>query len=74
MGYATTRTLERVLAAVGKLGAPAPVEFESACDVAGGGVRRPFQRYWPKACCVGRRVTNYRKVSTASIAFSWRWR
>ena len=38
MGYATTRTLERVLAAVGKLGAPAPVEFESACDVAGGGV------------------------------------
>jgi hypothetical protein len=38
MGYATTRTLERVLVAVGKLGAPAPVEFESACDVAGGGV------------------------------------
>ncbi len=38
MGYATTRTLERVLAAVGKLGVPAPVEFESACDVAGGGV------------------------------------
>jgi hypothetical protein len=38
MGYATTRTLERVLAAVGKLGAPAPVEFEAACDVAGGGV------------------------------------
>jgi len=38
MGYATTRTWERVLAAVGKLGAPAPVEFESACDVAGGGV------------------------------------
>ena len=38
MGYATTRTLERVLAAVGKLGAPAPVEFEPACDVAGGGV------------------------------------
>jgi hypothetical protein len=38
MGYATTRTLERVLAAIGKLGAPAPVEFEAACDVAGGGV------------------------------------
>jgi hypothetical protein len=38
MGYATTRTLERMLAAVGKLGAPAPVEFEAACDVAGGGV------------------------------------
>src|SRR5207253_11316328 len=38
MGYATTRTLERVLAAVGKLGAPAAVEFEAACDVAGGGV------------------------------------
>ena len=38
MGYATTRTVERVLAAIGKLGAPAPVEFESACDVAGGGV------------------------------------
>jgi hypothetical protein len=38
MGYATTRTVERVLAAVGKLAAPAPVEFEAACDVAGGGV------------------------------------
>lgn len=38
MGYATTRTLERVLAAVGKLAAPAPAEFEAACDVAGGGV------------------------------------
>jgi len=38
MGYATTRTLERVLAAVGKLGAPAATEFEPACDVAGGGV------------------------------------
>jgi hypothetical protein len=38
MGYATTRTLERMLAAIGRLGAPAPVEFEAACDVAGGGV------------------------------------
>jgi hypothetical protein len=38
MGYATTRTLERVMAAVGTLAAPAPVEFEEACDVAGGGV------------------------------------
>jgi hypothetical protein len=38
MGYATTRTLERMLAAIGKLGAPAPVEFEPACDVAGAGV------------------------------------
>jgi hypothetical protein len=38
MGYATTRTLERVLAAVGKLAAPASVEFEAAADVAGGGV------------------------------------
>ncbi len=38
MGYATTRTLERVLAAIGKLGTPAPAEFEAACDVAGGGV------------------------------------
>ena len=38
MGYATTRTLERVAAAVGKLGAPAPPEFEATCDVAGGGV------------------------------------
>jgi hypothetical protein len=38
MGYATTRTLERVLAAIGKLGAPAAVEFEAACDLAGGGV------------------------------------
>ena len=38
MGYATTRTMERVLAAVGKLAAPAPVEFEPASDVAGGGV------------------------------------
>jgi len=38
MGYATTRTVERVLAAVGKLAGPAPVEFEAASDVAGGGV------------------------------------
>jgi hypothetical protein len=38
MGYATTRTLERVAAAIGRLGAPASVEFEAACDVAGGGV------------------------------------
>ena len=38
MGYATTRTLERVMASVGQLAAPAPVEFETACDVAGGGV------------------------------------
>ena len=38
MGYATTRTLERVLASVGKLGAQAATEFEPACDVAGGGV------------------------------------
>src|SRR5437867_8024114 len=28
----------RVLAAVGKLGGPAPLEFEAVCDVAGGGV------------------------------------
>jgi hypothetical protein len=38
MGYATTRTLERMAAAIGRLGAPAAVEFEAACDVAGGGV------------------------------------
>src|SRR5437867_13010615 len=38
MGYATTRVVERVLASVGKLGAPAATEFEPACDVAGGGV------------------------------------
>ena len=38
MGYATTRTLERVLAAVGKLGLPAPIEFETCCDVTGAGV------------------------------------
>ena len=38
MGYATTRTWERVLAAVGKWAASAAVEFEASCDVAGGGV------------------------------------
>jgi hypothetical protein len=38
MGYATTRTLERMAAAIGRLGTPASVEFEAACDVAGGGV------------------------------------
>ena len=38
MGYATTRTLERMAAAIGRLGAPAPAEFEAACDVPGGGV------------------------------------
>lgn len=37
MGYATTRTLERVAAAIGELES-APVEFQATCDVAGGGV------------------------------------
>jgi transposase-like protein len=37
MGNATTRSLERVAAAMGSLG-PAPVEFEAAWDVAQGGV------------------------------------
>ena len=38
MGYATTRTAERVAAALGKRATAAPVEFEAACDVAAGGV------------------------------------
>lgn len=37
MGNATTRSLERVAAAMGSLG-PAPVEFEAAWDVSQGGV------------------------------------
>lgn len=37
MGYATTRTLERVAAAMGALGS-APVVFEETCDVAQAGV------------------------------------
>lgn len=37
MGNAATRSLERVAAAMGALES-APVEFEAACDVAGGGV------------------------------------
>jgi hypothetical protein len=37
MGYATTRTLERVAAAVGVLNS-APIQFEATSDVAGGGV------------------------------------
>jgi hypothetical protein len=37
MGYATTRSTERVAAAMGVL-APAPVQFEAACDVPKGGV------------------------------------
>jgi hypothetical protein len=37
MGYATTRSLERVAAAMGQL-ASAPIEFQSACDVPQGGV------------------------------------
>ena len=37
MGYATTRTLERVAAAIGALGS-APIQFQAACDVAAGGV------------------------------------
>ncbi|PYY10816.1 MAG: hypothetical protein DMG69_05670 [Acidobacteria bacterium] len=37
MGYATTRTLERVAAAIGVLES-APIEFESTRDVAAGGV------------------------------------
>jgi hypothetical protein len=37
MGYATTRSLERVAAAMGNLG-PAPVQFEAAADIPEGGV------------------------------------
>lgn len=37
MGYATTRTLERVAAAIGELES-APIEFQKTSDVAGGGV------------------------------------
>jgi hypothetical protein len=37
MGYATTRTLERVAAALGELES-APIQFQTSCDVAGGGV------------------------------------
>jgi len=37
MGYATTRTLERVAAAIGALES-APIEFQNTHDVAGGGV------------------------------------
>jgi hypothetical protein len=37
MGYGTTRTLERVAAAMGQL-ASAPIEFQTAYDVAQGGV------------------------------------
>ena len=38
MGYAATRTLERVAASVGLLLAPASIEFAVARDVTGGGV------------------------------------
>jgi len=38
MGYAATRTLERVAASMGLLLAPASIEFAVACDVTGGGV------------------------------------
>jgi hypothetical protein len=37
MGHATTRTDERVAAAMGLL-ASAPARFQSACDVSQGGV------------------------------------
>ena len=37
MGYATTRSTERVAAAMGGL-ASAPIQFEPACDVPKGGV------------------------------------
>jgi len=37
MGYAATRSLERVAAAMGELES-APIEFQAACDVAQGGV------------------------------------
>lgn len=39
MGNATTRSLERVAASIGLLGAPsAPIEFHSHCDITHGGV------------------------------------
>jgi hypothetical protein len=37
MGYATTRTLERVAAAMGVLES-APIQFQATSDVSGGGV------------------------------------
>ncbi len=37
MGYATTRSMERVAAAMGQL-QQAPIRFEAAQDVTGGGV------------------------------------
>ena len=37
MGYAATRSLERVAAAIGELKA-APIQFEAAADIPGGGV------------------------------------
>jgi len=38
MGYAATRTLERVAASIGGLLAPASIEFAAAQDVTNGGV------------------------------------
>jgi len=38
MGYAATRTMERVAASIGGLLAAAPIEFAAARDVTGGGV------------------------------------
>jgi len=38
MGYAATRTMERVAASMGGLLAAAPIEFAAAQDVTGGGV------------------------------------
>ena len=42
MGYATTRTLDRVAAAIGVLESTA-IEFEATSDVAGGGVLMAVQ-------------------------------
>src|SRR3989442_11813519 len=74
MGYATTRTLERVAAAIGKLGAPAPAEFEAACDVAGGGVLAAVPALLAQGLL--RRPPSYRLLQGfyGSIAFFWCWR
>jgi hypothetical protein len=74
MGYGTTRTLERMAAAIGMLDG-APIEFEEVRDVpemAGYSLR--CQPFWKTGCCPApRRFIRCRKVLIRSRRSSFYW-
>jgi hypothetical protein len=74
MGYATTRSLERVAAAMGELES-APIEFEAAADIAEGGVLLALPALLAAGLCgTHRPSTVFPKATTASKASFSCWR